>query len=170
MLRTILTKLEHLMAYLLAPTLLAFSFFAGNYTVYSVNNYIANWQADLLDQRLLAYAKAHPDPNLPEGVNYPPAVMNIHDITGEGMPEPHTLIDKAVQLIAPDILFSHNPNEDFYSFQYIPLQADGSEWNVNSPTPPTYYNLEYFVVSPMGGNVYRHVSNGSYQRITESNE
>ena len=53
MLRTILTKLEHLMAYLLAPTLLAFSFFAGNYTVYSVNNYIANWQADLLDQRLL---------------------------------------------------------------------------------------------------------------------
>lgn len=166
MLKALLTRLLHLTEVLIVPVAMFAAFTAGNYAVHALDNSIAERQAEILDARLLAYARSHPDKALAEGVNYPPSVTNIRDITGEGMPTPVTIPEKIMSYWAPDILFSHRPNEEFYSFQYIPLKADGSEWTAGTETPPNYYNLEYFTISPMGGNVYRHVSKGSYESLT----
>lgn len=138
---------------------------ASTYGMRETQCYVIRRQAEAVDQKLAAYAKAHPDPNVPELFQYPVSVMLPEDIDGRPVPEPTQTQDRLLSRVFREVPFSHTPESDFFTLHYVPLKADGTPWRAGDAAPINNYILEYFIISG-NGDVMRRVSKGSFEGST----
>lgn len=137
----------------------------STYGMHETRCYVIRHQAEAVDQKLAGYARAHPDPNVPDQALYPVSVMFPEDIDGQPVPDPDRIKDKILRRFFPEVPFSHTPESDFFTLHYVPLKADGTPWRAGDTAPINNYMLEYFVISG-NGDVMRRVSKGSFEGST----